>query len=129
MITLGGLALLFAVVRIFVFKMPESPRYLLSKGRDLEAVEAVNYVARRNGKPEPLTLSMLQSIDRDLGLAVIGEESGPGRTTSAILKDNLADFHGIRYKALFATKRLAWHTSLIWFIWITIGTHTFTAPL
>jgi hypothetical protein len=51
MITIGALALTFALAQLFIFKMPESPRFLLSKGRDAEAVEAVNYVARRNRKP------------------------------------------------------------------------------
>ena len=32
MITLGAMALAFAVIRILIFKMPESPRFLLSKG-------------------------------------------------------------------------------------------------
>lgn len=129
MITLGGLAILFAVIRIFVFKMPESPRYLLSKGRDLQAVEAVNYIARRNGKPEPLTLGMFQDIDRQLGAPIIGEESGPGRSKKQVLKDNFADFHGIKYKELFTTKRLAWHTTLIWFIWLTIGKQSWLSNL
>ncbi|TVY43432.1 putative MFS-type transporter [Lachnellula occidentalis] len=121
MITLGGLALVFAVIRIFVFKMPESPRYLLSKGRDAEAVEAINYVARRNGKPEPLHLSMLQEIDRDLGVVVNSEEGRKGLTHKEIIKENLKDFKSANFKDLFATRKLGQHTSLIWFIWLTVG--------
>jgi MFS family permease len=121
MITLGAMALLFAMIRIFVFKMPESPRYLLSKGRDAEAVEAVNYVARRNGKPEPLSLGMLQDIDRDLGIAVNEDEGRAGLSRTEIIKENLKDFKSANYKDLFATRKLAQHTSLIWLIWLTIG--------
>lgn len=67
MITLGGLALAFTFIRIFLFKLPETPRYLLSQGKDQEAVDTVNYVARQNGKPEPLTIGMLRDIDIHLG--------------------------------------------------------------
>lgn len=124
LITLGGLALVFALVRILVFKMPESPRFLLSKGRDADAVEAVNYVARRNGKPEPLTLAMLQDIDSQLGLQVNFEEVPQGLSHKQVIKENMKDFKGINYKNLFATRKLARHTTLIWLIWLTIGKWT-----
>jgi len=121
MITLGGLALTFAIIRIFVFKMPESPRYLLSKGRDAEAVESVNYVARRNGKPEPLSIAMFQAIDSQLGLAVNLDEGREGMSNMQIMKENLKDFKSANFKDLFATPKLARHTAIIWFIWLTIG--------
>ena len=105
MITLGVLAMSFALVRIFVFKMPESPKYLLSKGRDAEAVESVNYVARRNKQPEPLTLSMLQAIDAQLGITP--DAQGRRLSRSEIIKENLSDFKSTNYKSLFATKKLA----------------------
>jgi hypothetical protein len=123
MITLGSLSLLFAVVRIFLFKMPESPRFLLSQGRDFEAVQAVNYVARRNGKPEPLSIGMFQDIDARLGLTPASEERNVGLSPKEIIKESFKDFHGVKYKELFATKRLARHTTLIWLIWLTIGKH------
>ena len=120
MITLGAMTLVFAFIRIAVFKMPESPRYLISKGRDAEAVEAVNYVARRNGKPEPLTLAMLQEVDRvTSGHIAVGSTTKLSR--SAIIKENLKDFKSINYKKLFDNAQLARHTSLIWLIWLTIG--------
>lgn len=113
MITLGGLALAFSWIRLFVFKMPESPT--LSNGRDAEAVEAVNYVARRNGKPEPLHISILQDIDRELGLIINPDESRTGLSRMEIIKENMKDFKSVNYKSLFATRILARHTALIWF--------------
>ncbi|KAL4735056.1 hypothetical protein BDV11DRAFT_212292 [Aspergillus similis] len=118
LITLGGLSLAFTFVRIFVFKMPETPRYLLSQGKDQAAVDAVNYVARQNGKPEPLTLSMLQAIDARLGILPNAEE---GLSTKEILKENMKEFRGEHYRALFATRKLSRHTALIWAVWLIIG--------
>lgn len=121
LIILGGLALAFALIRILVFELPESPRYLLSQGRDIDAVEAVNYVARRNRKPEPLNLVMFQEIDRQIGLTPTTEEELRALSRTQILKENLKDFQAMNYKSLFATKDLARHTTLIWLIWLTIG--------
>lgn len=122
MITLGALAIAFGVIRIFVFKMPESPRYLLSKGRDAEAVEAVNYIARYNGKPETLTLAMLHDIDVALGMATTDEDAKKGLSRREIIRENLKDYKGVNYKNLFATRKFALHTTLTWLIWLTIGT-------
>ncbi|KAL3430498.1 hypothetical protein BDV09DRAFT_189191 [Aspergillus tetrazonus] len=118
LITLGGLSLAFTFVRIFVFKMPETPRYLLSQGNDQAAVDVVNYVARQNGKLEPLTLSMLQAIDARLGITPNAEE---GLSTKNILKVNMKEFRGEHYRALFATQKLSQHTALIWAVWLIIG--------
>lgn len=120
MITLGTLTLIFAAVRMLIFKMPESPRYLISKGLDAEAVEAVNYIARYNKKPEPLTLAMLQEVDRVTG----GEVKASGSTKLsqvAIMKQGFQDFDSVNYKNLFANSQLARHTATIWLIWLTIG--------
>ncbi|ETS83213.1 hypothetical protein PFICI_05089 [Pestalotiopsis fici W106-1] len=122
MFTLGSITVAAALLRIFVFRMPESPRYLLAKNRDAEAVEAVNFIARFNGKTEPLTIAMLQQIDIDLGLAAVAEDARPRRLSKMqILKENLADYKSTNFKRLFATPRLVRHTSMIWFIWLTIG--------
>nr|OQO28038.1 hypothetical protein B0A51_02839 [Rachicladosporium sp. CCFEE 5018] len=121
MITLGGIALAFAFIRMFIFKMPESPRYLLSKGRDAEAVEAINFIARRNKVPEPITLAMLQEVDAQLGNINAAEDGGAGLTKMEILKDNLKDFEPLNYKALFATRKLGQQTGILWAIWLVIG--------
>jgi Major Facilitator Superfamily. len=121
MYTLGALALAFSFVRIFLFKIPESPRYLLSRNRDSEAVEAVNYIARYNKKPELLTLAMFQQIDHDLGVVVGSDDGRQGLSPKEILMENLADFRLLNFKRLFATRKLAQHTSITWLIWLVIG--------
>ncbi|KKY29710.1 putative hexose transporter [Diaporthe ampelina] len=130
MITLGALAIAFALIRIFVFKMPESPRYLLSRGRDAEAVEAVNYVARYNGKPETLTLDMLKAIDEvQSGPStqvvqsedVTAEEKKAPLSYRQIITENFKDYSSHSYRKLFAGRKMARHSSVIFLIWLTIG--------
>ncbi|KAG2421295.1 hypothetical protein HFD88_005269 [Aspergillus terreus] len=120
LITLGALSLAFTFIRIFVFKLPETPRYLLSQGKDQAAVDAVNYVARQNGKEEPLTIGMLRDIDYRLGTAS-PEREATGLSTTEIIRENFKDFRGSHYRALFATRQLSRHTILVWVIWLTIG--------
>lgn len=128
MITLGAIAIAFAIIRIFVFKMPESPRYLLSRGRDAEAVEAVNYVARYNGKPETLTLDMLKAIDEaHSGSPTQLQQSEAATVTKAplsykqIISESFKDYGSHSYRKLFAGRKMARHSAVIFLIWLTIG--------
>ncbi|KAJ3523969.1 hypothetical protein NM208_g12241 [Fusarium decemcellulare] len=73
-------------------KIPKLLKYLLSKGRDADAIEAVNYIARYNGKPETLTLDMLQAID------------AYGMYYMQILKESFKDYNASSYKKLFGRK-------------------------
>ena len=46
--TLGALMLLLAILRLFVFPLHESPRYLLGRGHDDDAVTVIHEIARYN---------------------------------------------------------------------------------
>ena len=50
MITMGGIAMIMFFIRFVCFTIYESPKYLMGKGRDEDAVRIVHEVARRNGK-------------------------------------------------------------------------------
>lgn len=137
MITLGGIAIFLGLIRIFIFKIPESPKYLLSQGRDAEAVAAVNHIARFNRKPETLTLDLLQEIDNRLQGAsnapqvtqTIDEMVAAAATPTAptklsfmdIMRENFKDFSLDSYRTLFAGRKMAQHSSVTFLIWLTIG--------
>ena len=112
MIAMGCIAMLMFVCRFVFFTLYESPKYLMGRGKDAEAVKVVHEVARRNGKTSSLTLADLQALD----------QSGHQETDVAaalarkLEKVNLAHVH-----ALFATKKIAYSTSLITLIWAFIG--------
>lgn len=84
-------------------------------------MEAVNYVARQNGKPEPLTVGMLREIDARLGSSSRGQGASEKLSTKEILAENMQAFKGEHYKALFATRKLSRQTIIIWAIWLTVG--------
>jgi hypothetical protein len=43
--TMGGFMLVLSVIRIFIFHLYESPKFLMGRGRDAEAVQVVHKVA------------------------------------------------------------------------------------
>jgi len=49
-ITMGGISMIQFFIRFVCFSIFESPKYLMGKGKDEEAVQVVHEVARRNGK-------------------------------------------------------------------------------
>ncbi len=49
-IAMGGISLIEFIIRVLFFTIYESPKYLMGKGLDEEAVKVVHEVARRNGK-------------------------------------------------------------------------------
>ncbi|KAK0207714.1 MFS general substrate transporter [Armillaria fumosa] len=117
---MGGLSMSLWVIRFFVFKLYESPKFLMGRGRDADAVEAVHKVARYNGKESTLTVEDLRKAD--------GEKENPDSksvvmdtSVRAVLRRNLSELSGEHVRPLFASTKLAWSTSLIIILWAFIG--------
>ena len=118
---MGGLTLLLFVLRFFVFRLYESPKYLMGRGRDKEAVEVVHRVAKYNGTTSTLTLDSLQEAaeaaagrwaGEDKSVVVDMDTSAAGAVRRAVSK--LSSAH---IKSLFATRKLAYSTSLLILCW------------
>lgn len=111
LVTVGGIWVILFVIR-FIFRLYESPKYLMGRGRDAEAVEVVHLVAKRNGKSSALTLSDLEACN---------EGGTQGTSTSAVLQRKLEKLNANHVRGLFATKKLAFSTSMIMAVWGLIG--------
>ncbi|KAL8964295.1 MAG: hypothetical protein Q9197_006972 [Variospora fuerteventurae] len=112
LIAMGGFATICFALRFVVFTLYESPKYLMGKGRDAEAVAVVHKVARKNGKHSPLSLADLEMHN---------EGGQQGVDAAAALKRKLEKVSMTHVRALFRTKKLAYSTSLIMCIWAFIG--------
>jgi hypothetical protein len=112
---MGGVALIMFVIRFVFFTIFESPKFLMGKGKDEEAIRVVHEVARRNGKTSSLTLEDLQACN------TLSRTAHQQTTASAAVKRNLQKLNSSHIRALFATKKLAFSTSLITSIWAFIG--------
>ncbi|CAK7263051.1 hypothetical protein SEPCBS119000_000286 [Sporothrix epigloea] len=60
--TIGIMTFVMFVVRFFVFRLFESPKYLLSRGRQAEAVAIIHGLAHRNGTKTWLTEEILEAV-------------------------------------------------------------------
>ncbi|KAK7540145.1 major facilitator superfamily domain-containing protein [Phyllosticta citricarpa] len=115
-LTCGVITFLMFVSRFFLFHLFESPKFLLSRGRQTEAVAVVHGIAYRNGSQTWLTEEILNEIGGD---PEVSEK--PALSTGEIIQRNLSKFSTARVQPLFHGKRLAITTVLIWFMWTTIG--------
>lgn len=132
--TLGALTFFMFVCRFFVFRLPESPKYYLSKGRDAEAVAVLKEIARRNGRPlgdDVISVEIFRSAagqEADMTASeVVEEPTGLKGLTSAPARF-MNNFKGVSFtpdlshvKPLFYGWRMAVTVSILWTLWALIG--------
>lgn len=104
------------VARFFLFHLFESPKFLLARGRQAEAVAVIHGMAHHNKAKTWLTEDILNEIGGDPDVTQDAKLS-----TVDIVKRNLGKFSSKRIGPLFNGWRLGTSTALLWFIWATIG--------
>lgn len=112
-IAMGGITSVMFFIRFVLFKIYESPKYLMGKGRDEEAVRVVHEVARRNKKTTDLTLADLKACEPEGYVA--------NTDASMAVKRQLAKFDLSHVRALFSTRKLGLSTGVIMSVWALIG--------
>src|SRR6266498_3318641 len=109
-LTLGALTFMMFVARFFFFHLFESPKFLLSRGRQPEAVAVVHGIAFKNNKKTWLTEEILSEIGGYPGVA--GDRQ---LSNKDIVKRQFEKFSTERIKPLFANRKLGINTALLWF--------------
>ncbi len=102
-------------IRFFLFKLYESPKYLMGRGRDEQAIEVLHAVAERNGKRN---VSLL-SVEDLVGVSEKGQQQEIDTSAKGAIRRKLSSLSGNHVKSLFATRKLAYSTSLIIVLWGT----------
>lgn len=122
-VSIGVVTFAMFVIRFFIFRLFESPKFLLNKGRQDEAVAVVHGIAYKNGTKTWLTSEILDLVaaeDEGVGSAPAEPEFTTSSKSTAFTQ-KLKGFSAERLKPLFKTKTLGMATGLIWFCWATIG--------
>ncbi|KAI0137700.1 MFS general substrate transporter [Hypoxylon sp. NC0597] len=113
MIAMGGLTLIMFILRFFCFTIFESPKYLMGKGLDEEAVRIVHEVARRNNKTSSLSVEDLKACEPDGYVNRTTAGDAAKRKLQAVNLDHI--------RSLFKTPMLAYSTGALMLIWALIG--------
>jgi hypothetical protein len=121
---MGGLMMFLWVIRFFVFNLYESPKYLMGRGRDEQAVEIIHKVAAYNGKTSNLTLEDLRGAGK-LVDATSNDDVPMDTSMLAAVRRKIGMFSGSHVRPLFATRKMAWSTSILIILWgkLTLGKH------
>ncbi|KAI0754770.1 MFS general substrate transporter [Daedaleopsis nitida] len=124
--TSGALMVVLFVLRFFVFHLYESPSYLIGRGRDREAVAVVRAVAEYNGRTSSLTLEMLQEVEQAVAHPHGDDKDSKAQSENVSTSAKAAAMRKLRkininhLRALFATKKMAYSTSLLLTVWALI---------
>lgn len=113
---LGCITMLQWICRFIFFQMFESPKFLLSKGRQAEAVAVVHGLAHKNKTKTWLTEEILNEVG---GYPETGDDTR--LSNMEIIKRTLNKFSGERIAPLFANWKLGLTTVLLWIMWTSIG--------
>ena len=118
LIVLGAICLTIFLLRFVVFHFQESPKFLVSRGRDSKAVDVLDKIAKFNHRESSVSLDMFEAL-------TAGESSIESRDTvtsiSSIGKKQLKvswretiKHESQRYQMLFSTFNTARLTLLVW---------------
>ncbi|CAL5873027.1 uncharacterized protein PFLUO_LOCUS7296 [Penicillium psychrofluorescens] len=109
----GAFVFVLSVLRVVVVRLEETPKFLLTEGKDEQAVRVLNNIANRYNRPCSLTIERLRAC----GETAHRETTTAGMTQRLISPSEVA-FH---FRGLYATRKMALSTSLVWFSWLLIG--------
>ncbi|GFZ47001.1 hypothetical protein JCM24511_04227 [Saitozyma sp. JCM 24511] len=105
-IVLGCMTLAIFFLRYFVFTFYESPKFLLSKGKEQEAIDVLHKIAKFNRAPPPvLTIEHFAEIDQAQSQSTAGTPTGhlsTVQTTKKVARDAVRSLSHL--KALFTNK-------------------------
>ncbi|KAG9251272.1 major facilitator superfamily domain-containing protein [Emericellopsis atlantica] len=117
MATIGIMTFAMFAVRFFIFRLLESPKFLLNQGLQDEAVAVVHAIAYRNGTKTWLTSEILDEV---AGTDDASADRLRPQPTGG-LKEKLSKFSGDKMNQLFKEPKLRLATILIWTAWAAIG--------
>ncbi|QLI72257.1 Major facilitator-type transporter hxnZ [Metarhizium brunneum] len=103
-IAIGALSFIMASVRIFLLKMEESPKWLISQGRFDDAMTSLSRMAHVNKRATTITAGDFEPVVHL-----------PARGKKCTL------FSSLHVKGLFINKMQSYSTVTIIFLWICIG--------
>lgn len=115
--TNSGIVLGAALIRLFVLRLGETPKFLVSNGKDEEAYEAIMKISKKYNRPCSLTLDELKSCGE---IQQTYFDTSKATSIKAALNE-LGITTWTNIKILFSNKIVIRSTILILISWLFIG--------
>ena len=119
MFTLGAITLGVFVLRFVVFSFKESPKFLVYRGQDEEAVAVLEHIAKVNKRACGVSISDFEALaEEDTSMHSATQLLGAGRVQlqSTFKEKILIEF--ARYRLLFDGWQMTRLTLLVWLTYI-----------
>lgn len=117
--TLGGITTLVFVLRTIVFDFQESPKFLIYRGNDAEAIDVLHKIAQYNKTTCTLMLEDLEALEREFkSTQGVGPTLGSGAKQLKSTWGEKLRLEGDRFKILFSSTQMTRLTLLVWLTYI-----------
>ncbi|KAM0323760.1 hypothetical protein ACHAQA_008697 [Verticillium albo-atrum] len=107
--TSGALVFVMSLLRVFVIRLKETPKYMLASGKEEQLVADLRALAEKYNRSCSLRYEHLVACGS-------GDDDHSSRGLGAAISQV-----GKHLKGLFATRRIGLSTVLVWFSWTLIG--------
>ncbi|KAL4903999.1 hypothetical protein BDW74DRAFT_31446 [Aspergillus multicolor] len=111
--TSGALVFALSILRVTVVRLQETPKFLVSEGKDEKVVAVLQEIAAKYGRSCSLTIEQLRAIGETRA-----RTSGNNRRCFHVISISELGFH---LRGLYATKKMGLSTTLVWLSWLLIG--------
>ncbi|KAK0661908.1 putative MFS-type transporter PB1E7.08c [Lasiodiplodia hormozganensis] len=118
MYTLGAMTISLFFIRTIIFRMKESPKYLVYRGRDEEAVQVIHHIAKINGHNSRLRLESFEQLESEHDQFSGTTGLGAGKSQRDLSLGKKVGLELERYKLLFSSWEMTRLTILVWLTYI-----------
>lgn len=118
MYTLGAMTISLFFIRTIIFRMKESPKYLVYRGRDEKAVQVIHHIAKINGHNSRLRLESFEQLESEHDQFSGTTGLGAGKSQRDLSLGKKVGLELERYKLLFSSWEMTRLTILVWLTYI-----------
>jgi hypothetical protein len=119
--TLGAITIAIFFLRFFVFTFHETPKFLIYRGRDAEAISTLQHMSNMNGNECHITMDTFMALECDASSTGTEDSAQPMFGSIKVSRANWREKLGLeitRYKMLFDGFQMTRLTILVWLTYI-----------
>lgn len=123
--TLGAITIAIFILRYFVFRFRETPKYLIYRGRDADAIRVLQHMAKTNGQECGLSVESFEMLQTDRDTLSSDSSASSNQPVLGGSRKKLQaswiekiKLETAKYNMLFYSFQMARLTVLVWLTYI-----------